>query len=117
MKQTTTGRTDCTSPCPRQYIRIITTRLVDSHNVYTGAHLPSDCKVRKTIMPLVRRSNGRRHHWTSLTALVSKAALSIALDVHAERCSPLRGIIGRNGCAFQERWAKRQKIYSIWLFG
>jgi len=35
-------------------------------------------------MSLVRRSNGRRRHWTSLTASVSKAALSKALDVRAE---------------------------------
>lgn len=89
------------------------TNLFASHN-FILVHIcrPSDC-IRKTIMPLVRRPDGRRHHWTSLTAFVSKAALSKALDVRAERCSPPRGNTGRNGCAFQESWANRRKLHLI----
>lgn len=56
-------------------------------HIHARAHLPSNCR-RKKIMALVRRSTGRRHHWTSLTAFVSRARLSKALDVHGELCSP-----------------------------
>ena len=60
--------------------------------ILTLVHICRPIADEKKIMALVRRSTGRRHHWTSLTAFVSRARLSKALDVHGSPCGETREV-------------------------